>query len=82
MQKYLELSLPTSCLNKAASDEPVFVLRAKDKFAAIAIRHWVTMSVATQEPAKLAGALGIADEMDAYREQKYPEPPATKGGMV
>lgn len=80
MEKYLELSTPTSCLNKALFDEPVFVLRAKDKLAPMAVRHWATMSVAKHEPAKLAEAFALADKMDAYRAQNYPEPPATEIG--
>lgn len=40
MLKKLELSTPTSCLNRAAADEPLFVLRAHDELATQAILHW------------------------------------------
>jgi hypothetical protein len=42
MLKREELELPTSCLNKAADDEPIFVLRAKDPCAPAAILAWGT----------------------------------------
>ena len=72
MLKKLELFTATSCLNKAASDEPVFVLRAKDKLAPMTVRHWATMAEGRQEPAKLAEALQLADQMEAWRAQNFP----------
>jgi hypothetical protein len=42
MTKSEEISNPNSCLNKAAGDELVFVLRAKDSCAADTVRAWVT----------------------------------------
>lgn len=74
MIKQDELSNPSSCLNKAARDEPLFVLRATDKRAPMAIRHWVTMSVGQQPPAKLDEALNLADQMEKWRRQHCPEP--------
>jgi hypothetical protein len=41
MKKIDELHNPMSCLNKAADDELVFVLRAKDESACAAVRAWV-----------------------------------------
>jgi hypothetical protein len=75
MLKRLELSTPTSCLNKASSDEPVFVLRAKDPFAAMTVRHWITMAEGTHETAKLEEAQKLADAMVAWRQQAFPAPP-------
>lgn len=69
MIKRDELKTPTSCLNKAAPDEPVFVLRAKDAMAAQAVRHWATMSEGEHEAAKLAEARKLADEMDEWRRK-------------
>lgn len=70
MLKHLELSRPDSCLNKAAADEPVFVLRAKDPMAAMTIRHWVAMSSAgAHESIKLAEAMKAADGMDEWRNK-------------
>jgi len=46
MFKSHELSDPNSCLNRAAGDEMIFVLRAKDPAAASAIRSWIGFRVA------------------------------------
>jgi hypothetical protein len=67
-----ELKSPTSCLNKAGPEEPVFVLRAKDALAAQTVRHWATMAHDEHEPAKLQEALKLADEMDAWRRKNAP----------
>ena len=75
MLKHYELSSPKSCLNKARTDEPVFVLRAKDPVAAMTIRHWATMSEDLQGKAKLQDALALADAMETWRKQNCPEPP-------
>ncbi len=83
MLKHLELSRPDSCLNKAATDEPVFVLRAKDPMAAMTIRHWITMSSnGAHESSKLAEALKAADEMDAWRSRNVPETTTMEVGSV
>ena len=69
MIKHLELSTPTSCLNKAAQDEPVFVLRAKDPLAARIVRIWATLAEdgGFHEPRRTAEARQLADAMDAWR---------------
>lgn len=67
MKKVDELKTPTSCLNKAAADEPIFVLRAKDALAAMAVRHWATMAEGTHESDKLEEARQLADKMDEWR---------------
>lgn len=72
MLKQLELSSPSSCLNKAADDEQVFVLRAKDVHAPMTIRHWVSMSRGFQKEEKLTAALLIADEMERWYNQNFP----------
>jgi hypothetical protein len=68
MIKSLELSSQQSCFNKAAADEPVFVLRAKDSVAAMTVRHWATMASGVHEKEKISEALKLADAMDEYRE--------------
>lgn len=73
MIKKEELSNPNSCLNKAMSDEPVFVLKATDPLAPITIRHWATMSEGTQSEEKLREAENLADLMDEYRTCKRNE---------
>ena len=40
MRKSQELAFGTSCLNKAADDEPLFVLRANDELAPDAVEKW------------------------------------------
>ena len=50
---------PTSCLNKACTEEPVFLLRANDPVAAAAIRHWATMGLHYHSNEKRQGALDI-----------------------
>lgn len=67
MLKRLELSERQSCLNKAHSEEPLFVLRAKDPLAAQTVRHWATMSEGHHEPEKIKEALKLADQMDEWR---------------
>ena len=73
MNKMQNLSNRTSCLNKAGAEEPLFILRAKDPQAPMAIRHWVTMSSLTQQTYKLQEALQLADRMDAWRVANFPE---------
>jgi hypothetical protein len=76
MLKKHELATPTSCLNKAAPDEMVFVLRGKDPHAPQAIRLWADMSEGEQEPGKLAEARAAADAMDKWRIANQPPEPA------
>jgi len=67
MRKQQELTDPTSCLNRAQSDEPLFVLRAKDPLASMAVRHWITMALGVHEDEKRKEAHGIAASMDEWR---------------
>ncbi len=76
MQKQTELRTATSCLNKAAFDEPIFVLRAKDPLAPQAVRLWATMSIGRHEPDKIDEAMHLAEQMERYRSANYPEPAA------
>lgn len=73
MEKKFELLRESSCLNKAASDEPLFVLRAKDPAAPQAIRLWVEMSRGQQPDEKLAEALDLAERMREWRNKNTPE---------
>lgn len=67
MIKRKELSDPNSQLNKAAEDEPLFVLRAHDKVAPAMIRQWCRNS--PDQPAeKREEAMKIADEMDTWHD--------------
>lgn len=70
MNKSQELAERFSCLNKAYLDEPLFVLRAKDPFAAQAVRLWAAMAHGTHEAPKVAEALALADAMDDWRTRQ------------
>lgn len=70
MKKHEELSNPKSCLSKAAHDEPLFILRATDKSAPVAIRAWIEERIAsgqnTRSDEKMISAAALAEEMEAY----------------
>jgi hypothetical protein len=71
--KRVELELMANgegCLGKAADDELLFVLRAKDPAAAMVVRIWsqIAASQAMHEPEKLAEAFELATQMDAWRK--------------
>jgi hypothetical protein len=82
MLRKQELSNPNSCLNRAADDEPVFVLRAHDPLASMAVRRWA-MYYETRKRTlnqwderakkKHAEALMLADLMDDWHD-RHPEP--------
>jgi len=57
----------STCLLKAADDEPIFTLRAKDPFAPEIVLEWAKRNEGIQPPEKLEQAMGIAAEMDAWR---------------
>lgn len=67
MVKADELRNPTSCLNRAEANEPVFVLRAKDPIAAQTVRLWAAMASGMHEQDKQHEAKALADQMDAWR---------------
>ena len=77
MIKNDELANPTSCLNRAQPDEPVFVLRAKDVCAAQAIRYWCSLRVDFGKNVSLddqiTEALGLAKQMDDWRARQARE---------
>lgn len=70
MLKKQEIDNLASCLNKAAMDEPLFVLRGKDICAAETVREWTRSRVRAgknhPKDAQIVEALAIADAMDAY----------------
>ncbi len=76
MKKRDELTSPTSCLNKAKADEPIFVLRGKDALGPQAVRHWATMAEGVHEPAKIEEALALAEQMERWRSDFLNPPPA------
>lgn len=56
MKKILELMDPRSCLNKARLDEPIFVLRAKDKLTPAVVGLWAEQAAGVHEEAKVKDA--------------------------
>jgi hypothetical protein len=67
MLKKDEVSNPKSCLNKAADDEPVFVLRAKDPIAAEVVRDWAERAFGKHEDDKIDDANQLATQMERWR---------------
>jgi len=70
MLKEQEIDNLVSCLNQAAMDEPLFVIRGKDITGGDTVREWTRRRVAVgknhPKDAQIIEALAIADAMDAY----------------
>jgi len=62
-----------SCLTRAADDEPVFVLRARDPMAPLAIRAWAEQSLNhnVHETEKVMRALEEATEFEQWRVERF-----------
>lgn len=74
MTKREELSNPESCLNKAADDEPIFVLRAKDMLSPLAIEAWAEAAEDYGVPKdKIAEARALAARMSEWPDRKVPD---------
>lgn len=70
MLKSQENSYPDSTWNKAKPDEPLFIIRATDKFAAKTIRDWAARVASDPEATngeKVLDALKAADQVDAWQ---------------
>lgn len=71
-----EIADPNSCLNRAAADEPIFVLRAKDPLAAKMVEDWSARSViAGLHEDRAPAAFRYAQAMRAWRKQHFPDGP-------
>lgn len=58
---------PNDCYEKAAPDEPLFTLLARDPRAPVLVRTWATMAHAAKEdPDKVAEAVACADAMEEW----------------
>lgn len=69
MRKADEVEDPNSCLNRSQSDEPLFVLCARDVIAHEAVRTWAMRAERLGvNPEKVADARAVADAMVAWRE--------------
>jgi len=74
MLKQDELSNPNSCFSKAADDEPLFVLRAQDSFAAPLIEHWIGWAQESGvNGAKIAEAKALVELMYAWPKRRKPD---------
>ena len=69
MRKRDELANPNSCFNKAADDEPIFVLRANDRLAPAAVFEWARWAARdnVHEPIKITEAKMCATTMMNWR---------------
>jgi hypothetical protein len=71
-----ELTNPSSCLNKAKDDEPMFVLLGRDPDAADTVRDWIGRRLAsgmnTIGDGQLAEALTFSEVMRAYQPKRSP----------
>lgn len=79
MIKTDELANPESCLNKADSNEPLFVLRAHDPIASYIVNNWAAhyfnrkgghSQMTERERAKYREARAIAKAMDEWRKNQ------------
>jgi hypothetical protein len=62
----------TSHSTSIGDDEPVFIVRAKDRFASQAVRVWAAYVLAGGgDPTMVARVQEWADEMDAYRREHF-----------
>lgn len=72
---------PNSCWNKAANNEPVFVLRAHDPLAAELVTLWAHryklskgdwQRMTPEQQQKFADALTVAREMQQWQDEDIP----------
>lgn len=73
MIKAQELSDPNSCLNKAAADEPIFVLRAKDCLAPGLVKEWADRGFGVFSEAKRTEAIAFAEQMQQWHTKYWSE---------
>ena len=59
-----------SCLQKAGNDEPIFVLRSKDKFAPLIVEFWANLVEAANggEIPKSVEAFELANKMRDWQK--------------
>lgn len=67
------------CLGKAADDEPVFVLRAQDRFLPVILDLWINLAMAANvNPKKIEEAQLLLDKVrrwqfDHFHNVKIPD---------
>jgi hypothetical protein len=71
MRKQFELNEPNSCLNRAANNEMLFVLRSHDVCAPFAIREWCKERILRgknqPDDSTIKEAMAAADIMERER---------------
>jgi hypothetical protein len=70
MTKQDEMGNPSSCLNKAANDEPIFILRAKDPVAIQVIMFWYRLRTLADMDHGLHRMEDVIDQFDDWRDKK------------
>jgi hypothetical protein len=66
---------PIDCYANAEPDEPIFVMRGKDRHAPRLVRAWAAFRREEgEDPAIVQGAFDIADAMDLWRAGHRPAP--------
>ena len=72
MRKQDEFNDPNSCLSRAGTYEPIFVIRAKDPLGSTVVRSWAQQAEKQElhEPEKIAEARMLADVMDNWRHSQ------------
>lgn len=62
------------CYDKAAPDEPIFVIRAQDELSEEVVRIWAVMAeMKGVNKEKVSEALKLADEMGKWPKKKIPD---------
>ena len=64
-----------SCFNKAEDDEPIFVLRSKDKLAPLVIEFWMVLA-RYNNSSKVDGVLTLVEDMKRYANKHF------EGGQI
>jgi hypothetical protein len=74
MIKRKEVSDPTSCLNRATDDEPVFVLLGRDVSAPTTIKYWIADRISqgknVRSDPEIRDAELMADYMEGWRRDR------------
>jgi hypothetical protein len=74
MRKRQEINEPRSCLNKAAENEPIFVLRASDMLSPVLVDAWAELAALHGcAGAKVQEARLLANEMRDWPKRKFPD---------
>lgn len=70
------LKATDTCLQKAGDDEPIFVLRAKDKSMTAVVQYWIDMNASTLRAEKreeAEGLIKLAEKWAADNGSKWPD---------